>query len=166
MQKYRLRSTPVALPAGGAAWPDLRSLRAAAVLRSLAGAPAPAGEKQPLTAVALREKLATTVKFPGLDKPDITLGDALEFLTDLYDVPIGVNEKLLRARPEVLRTPIIGNRPMGRMTTTLGQAVQAVLSRADGEFELTYVIRPDRAAITTRAPLDPDFYPHPRPDDV
>jgi hypothetical protein len=141
-----------------------RALLAAVVVLSLT-APAPAEEKQPLTAVVLREKLATTVKFPGLDKADITLGEALEFLTDLYDVPIGVDEKLLRARPEVLRTPIIGNRPMGRMTTTLGQAVQAVLSRTDDEFELTYVIRRDRVEITTRDAVDAEFYPDRGPDD-
>ncbi len=49
--------------------------------------------KEPNPIVQLAKKLAEPVDFPGLDDPKTTLGDALELLTQKYDLRFDVNEK-------------------------------------------------------------------------
>jgi hypothetical protein len=134
-------------------------LPAVALLLALAPVPTSAQEKK-TGPVAIQAKLAENVRFEGVDDPKVPLGDVLESLERKYSLNFVVNEKALRGRPDVLRAEVAANRPLPRMSTSLGNVVQAALTRVDlgdGD-ELTYVIRRDRIEITTRQALDAEFY--------
>jgi hypothetical protein len=132
-----------------------------ALLLSLCAGPTGAQEKQPAGAVAIQERLATPLKFNGFDDAKMTLGDGLQFLSQRCDVRIVVNEKAFRDRPDLLKTEIIGNRPIEPTTAPLGQMLQTLLTRADSEdSEVAYVIRRDRVEVTTRSALAAEFFPN------
>src|SRR4051812_39029225 len=104
------------------------TLPAVALLLALAPVPTQAQDKK-TGPVAVQAKLAENVRFDGTDDPKVTLGDVLESLEKKYSLNFTVNEKAVRGRPDVLRAEIAANRPMPRMTTSLGNVVQAVLTR-------------------------------------
>jgi hypothetical protein len=136
----------------------LWSLSAAAML--LTAAPGTAQETKPTSAVMIQAKLATEMKFGGFDDAKMTLGEALDFLSMRTDLRIVVNERALRDRPDVLRTEIVGNRPIQPTTGTLGSILQRILTRADADdSELMYVIRRDRIEVTTKAAVAAEFFP-------
>ena len=119
-------------------------LPAVALLLALAPVPTSAQEKKAAGPVAIQAKLAENVRFDGADDAKVTLGDVLESLERKHSLNFVVNEKALRGRPDVLKAEIAAPRPLRPMSGSLGNVVQAVLTRADTDdgSELTYVIRP------------------------
>src|SRR5947209_5423675 len=109
---------------------SLTTLPAVALLLALAPVPTQAQEKK-AGPLAIQARLAENVTFQGADDPKVTLGDVLDSLEKKYSLNFTLNEKALSGRPDVLKAEIAANRPMPRMNTSLGNVVQAVLTRAD-----------------------------------
>src|SRR5262249_59030323 len=86
--------------------------------------------------------------------PKATLQEALDQLSQSYDVQFDVNEKAFKfdnpnLPPEgILRTEV-GTPPLPPMNATLGTVLRKILSRIPAQTGATYIIRPDTIEITT-----------------
>ena len=102
-------------------------------LSATRGPAAPAPEKEPPPVVATAKKLANPVRFPGWDKDErMTLQDALDRLTELYELRFAVNEHAFKAEvppvPEVLNTPVVSREALPKMDKV---PLETVLRRAN-----------------------------------
>jgi hypothetical protein len=113
------------------------------------------GPDVPKRMLQLRDKLSETVDFGGFDDPKMTLQDALEYLTDRYDLSFDVLEPAFRAAgytdKSVLQEPIAAQ-PIPKMRgVSLATVLRKILSRitTPAGQEATYIIRRDQIEITT-----------------
>jgi hypothetical protein len=113
------------------------------------------GPNVPTRMLQLRDKLSETVDFGGFDDPKMTLQDALEYLTDRYDLSFDVLEPAFRAAgytdKSVLQEPIAAQ-PIPKMRgVSLATVLRKILSRitTPAGQEATYIIRRDQIEITT-----------------
>jgi RNA polymerase sigma factor (sigma-70 family) len=124
--------------------------------------PARAGESNPAAPtpekhkgrrdLAMRDALRGEVAYAGLDDPKTTLADALEQLSNTFNVRFDVNEKAFKAEhmDDVLRTEI-ATLPLRPMTGTLDMVLRKILSRINVPSGATYLIRKGHIEITTGA---------------
>jgi hypothetical protein len=95
-------------------------------------------------------KLAKRVKFDGFEDPRMTLGEALNTLAEKYDLTFEVNESAFDGMPDVLKTAVIGERPIPKMTNVrVEKILRTVLARIPGPPAATYTFRNDAIEITT-----------------
>jgi hypothetical protein len=120
---------------------------------------APAPNPEPKKPDPLPGKLAAAVKFPGLPDPKTTLAEALDFLTQTYELPLEINDAAFKA--DNLDDPgsaQIG-KPVPKMTNvSLDRVLRAVLSRIGTSSGAAYLIRPDAVEITTTAYLRTEIW--------
>jgi hypothetical protein len=139
---------PVQFPPA-ATWKALSALRKAKYESSGFGPDAP---KRMLY---LRDRLSETVDFGGFDDPKFSLQDALEYLTDRYDLSFDVLEPAFKAAgyaDKSVMSESIANPSIPRMRgVTLGTVLRKVLARIQTPpgKEATYIIRRDQIEITT-----------------
>jgi hypothetical protein len=139
---------PVQFPPA-ATWKALSNLRKAKYESQSFGPNVPARMLQ------LRDKLSETVDFGGFDDPKMTLQDALEYLTDRYDLSFDVLEPAFKAAgytdKSVLQEPIAAQ-PIPKMRgVSLATVLRKILSHITtppGQ-EATYIIRRDQIEVTT-----------------
>jgi hypothetical protein len=119
---------------------------------------APAPNPEPKKPDPLPGKLAAPVKFPGLADPKTTLGEALDFLTQNYEVPFEVNEAAFKADSieDPLSAPL--GKPVPKMTASLDRVLRAVLARTGASSGATYLIRPEVVEVTTTAYLRTEIW--------
>src|SRR5262245_17863012 len=85
----------------------------------------------------LADRLADTVDFPGFDDPKMTLQDALEYLTDRYDLSFDLDEKAFakaigKDKPRSILQDQIASPPMPRMRGVgLETILRKLLARID-----------------------------------
>jgi hypothetical protein len=113
------------------------------------------GPDAPKRMLYLRDRLSDTVNFDGFDDPKFTLQDALEYLSDRYDLSFDVLEPAFKAAgyadKSVMSEPI-AQVPIPRMRgVSLATVLRKVLSRIQTPpgKEATYIIRRDQVEITT-----------------
>jgi hypothetical protein len=113
------------------------------------------GPDVPKRMLYLRDKLSETVNFDGFDDPKMTLQDALEYLTDRFDLSFDVLEPAFRAAgyadKSVMSEPIATTaipRMRGVSLATVLRKVLARIQTPPGK-EATYIIRRDQIEITT-----------------
>jgi len=115
--------------------------------------PAPAAVVQTARQDILAEKLRDTVNFDGFDDPKMTLQDALEYLTDRYDLTFDLDEAAF-ARAGVkkaLASEIVKELPIPKMRGVLLDGVlDKILSRLPASSEATYLIQRRGIVITTK----------------
>jgi hypothetical protein len=123
------------------------------LLLALTGSEGPA--QGPAMGPRLADKLRETVDFGGFDDPKMTLQDALEYLTDRYDLSFDVDEKAFTQETgknpprSVLQEPI-AVMPIPKMRgVTLERVLTKILDRVDVASGATYLIRKDAIHITT-----------------
>jgi hypothetical protein len=120
---------------------------------------APAPNPEPKKPNPLPGKLTATVKFPGLPDPKMTLTEALDFLSQTYDVPFEINDAAFKA--DNLDDP--GSAPLGKpvpkmLNVSLDRVLRTVLSRVGGNSGAAYLIRPEAVEITTTAYLRTEIW--------
>jgi hypothetical protein len=119
-------------------------------------APAPGNAPQPKPSAA--DQLAQTVNFDvwANADPSLTLEQALEYLTDRYELNFVTNERAFEDEAEEANNERvldfqIATKPIPRMfKVTLEQVLRKILSRVPAQFEATYLIRDNIIEITTR----------------
>src|SRR5262249_44680224 len=80
----------------------------------------------------LADKLRDTVNFDGFDDPKLTLQDALEYLTDRFDLTFDVDERAFARAGEkrALASEIVKERPIPKMRgVSLDGVLDKILSR-------------------------------------
>jgi hypothetical protein len=115
-----------------------------AVLSSAAPAPKPP--------MSVPQKLSQRVKFDGIDDAKVTLGEALEKLTKLYDVNFDINERAFEFEnlKEVGKTEIATPNPIPAMKNArLDTVLRKMLSRIPVPSGAMYLVRGDHIEITT-----------------
>jgi RNA polymerase sigma factor (sigma-70 family) len=92
--------------------------------------------------VELRDTLARTAKYDGLDDPKTTLVDAIDQISSRFNIQFAINEKsyALDWIPK-LRETEIAKSPLPPMTAPLSVILHKVLTRLPPECESTYFIR-------------------------
>lgn len=149
----------LALAASGAGWFTQRPVMSAA--QAAPADPPKAGEKPAAKAeVKEAEKitgldelgaaLAKPVEFPGIDDPQMKLGDVLTILSKLYGVQLDLNERAFVADgiENVADTPI-GGKPLLPMKAPLRAVLSKVLSRLPIQTTATFLVRKNLIEITT-----------------
>jgi hypothetical protein len=112
------------------------------------------GPDVPKRMLYLRDRLSDTVNFDGLDDPRTTLQDALEYLSDRFDVSFDVLEFAFKAQlgdRSVLNEPV-AQTPIPKMRgVSLATVLRKILARIPTQpgREATYIIRRDQIEITT-----------------
>jgi hypothetical protein len=112
----------------------------------ISAAPAPAPP------ASLPQKLAQRVKFDGIDDPKITLSEALDKLSKLYDVNFDINEKAFKFENvmDAPKTPVTAENPLPAMKNVrLSRVLDKLLSRIPVPSGATYLVRSDHIEITT-----------------
>jgi hypothetical protein len=100
----------------------------------------------------LRDKLAREIDFKGYDDPKMNVIEALNQLSDRYNVSFDVNERAFRAEKmdDVLRRPITEKDPLPPMgKTTLAAVLKKILERVPVRSGATFLIRRGGVEITT-----------------
>lgn len=126
---------------------------AIAVLLALAGGGGPA--QGPAMGPQRAEKLREYVDFGGFDDPKMTLQDALEYLTDRYDLAFDVDEKAFaeaigKDHPRSVLLDAIASQPIGKMRgVTIESVLRKILSRLDVPSGATFLMRRDVIWIST-----------------
>jgi hypothetical protein len=112
------------------------------------------GPDVPKRMLYLRDRLSDTVNFDGLDDPRTTLQDALEYLSDRFDLSFDVLEFAFKAQlgdRSVLNEPV-AQTPIPKMRgVSLATVLRKILARIPTQpgREATYIIRRDQIEITT-----------------
>jgi hypothetical protein len=106
----------------------------------------------------LADKLTETVNFDGFDDPKMTLQDALDYLTDRYDLSFDVDDKAFaeaigKKNPRsVLTDQICGSTPIPKMrAVSLETVIRKILVRLDVASGATFLLHRDQILITTQA---------------
>jgi hypothetical protein len=105
----------------------------------------------------LADRLADTVEFQGFDDPRMTLQDALEYLTDRYDLSFDVDEKAFakaigKDKPKSVLQDTIASPPLQKMRAVgLESVLRKILARVDVPSGATYLIHKGQIVITTQA---------------
>jgi hypothetical protein len=112
----------------------------------------------------MRDALRGEIKYAGMDDPKSTLQDALDQLSDVYNVRFDVNEKAFQDEhvDNVLRTEIAAKAPIRPMTGTLDTVLRKILSRVTVPSGATYLIRKGNIEITTGEYFWAETGPDPR----
>jgi hypothetical protein len=109
----------------------------------------------------LIETLSVPVKFGGFEAdPHYSLGEALEFLADRFDLTFDVNEKAFEAEKvkNVQEEPIAKKAVPKMLNVSLETVLQEILGRVPCKSGATFVTRKDRIEITTRAQLRAEIW--------
>jgi hypothetical protein len=128
-----------------------------ALLRASAAraAESPSAE-QARRANEVRKKLAATVKFSGLDDPESTLSDALNYWSRMYDIRFEVNEQAFRDEmiDDVMSTKL--GRAIPKMAQVTAETpLRRILARIPVPSGTTFVVRGGVVEITTRRYVNP-----------
>lgn len=105
----------------------------------------------------LIDRLADTANFDGFDDPRFTFQDALEYLTDRYDLSFNVDEKAFakafgKEHPEHVLSEFIAKTPIPRVRgASLETILRKILARIEVPSGATYLIHKDHILITTQA---------------
>jgi hypothetical protein len=105
--------------------------------------------------VQITDRLAERVEFCGFDDPKLTLQDALDYLTDRYDLSFDVDEKAFakafgKDKPKVALAEPVANPPLPKMRgVTLELLLRKLLTRLDVESGATFLIHRNQIVITT-----------------
>jgi RNA polymerase sigma factor (sigma-70 family) len=101
----------------------------------------------------LRQILASTINFSGIDDPKTTLIEAMDQLAKIHNVTFDVNEEAFKADGvnDILKTEITVMHPLPPLKTTLRNVLRKILSRAPSPSGTTFLIRQDTIEITTVA---------------
>jgi hypothetical protein len=136
-------------------FPPAATWRALSTLRKTKYESQGFGADVPKRMLYLRDRLSDVVDFPGFDDPKYTLQDALEYLTDRYDLSFDVFEAAFKAAgyqdKSVLSEPI-ATTPIPRLRgVSLATVIRKILARITTPpgKEATYIIRRDHIEITT-----------------
>jgi tetratricopeptide (TPR) repeat protein len=113
------------------------------------------GGDMPATTRALRDKLASPVTFGGFEKDErLKLTEALDQLSELYDITFEVNETAFAAEvpplKEVLNMPVVDKAPLPKMRgVSLATVLRKLLTRIPTTSGATFIVRRDTIEITT-----------------
>jgi hypothetical protein len=113
------------------------------------------GPEVPKRMLYLRDKLSEAVNFDGFDDPKTTLQDALDYLTERWDLTFDVLDQAFKAAgyaDKSVLSETIANPPIPRMRgVSLATVLRKILSRIQTQpgKEATYIIRRDQIEITT-----------------
>jgi hypothetical protein len=105
----------------------------------------------------LIDRLTDTVMFDGFDDPRFTLQDALDYLTDRYDLSFDVDEKafakaLGKDKPRSILAEPVATTPIPKMRgLSLERVIEKVLERVEVDSGATFLIHKDQIFITTGA---------------
>jgi len=111
-------------------------------------------------AAALREQLATPIRFNGIDDPDVKIDDIFRYLERAYGIPFDVNAKAFKEDgvDEVLARPI--GREIPKMNNVpLNTLLRKILDRVPVESGATWCVRGDAVEVTTMPAYHAEFYP-------
>lgn len=109
---------------------------------------APPTKEPPSPAARLMQR----VDFDGIEDPRVTLSEALEKLTKMYDISFAINEMAFKNEQlQVEKTEVVGmSGPIPAMKhAPLSRVLRAVLSRIPVGSGATYLVRSDHLEITT-----------------
>jgi hypothetical protein len=109
----------------------------------------------------LADTLTKPVKFGGFEADSrYSLGEALDFLADRFDLTFDVNEKAFEAEKvkNVFEEPVAKKAVPKMLNVGLATVLQEILDRVPCKSGATYVIRKDRIEITTRAQLRAEIW--------
>jgi tetratricopeptide (TPR) repeat protein len=112
------------------------------------------GEAAPPRTLELQDTLAKAVKFGGFEAdPKFSLGEALDFLADRFDLTFDVNEAAFKAEmvDDVLSKPVAEKAIPKMFNVSLETVLRRILSRVPSTSGTTYIIRRDVIEITTEA---------------
>jgi tetratricopeptide (TPR) repeat protein len=133
------------------AFPPAAEWKALAELRKVRYESGTLGAEVPRRTFEIRDTLARTVKYDGLDDPKSTLQDVLDQLRDKYNLQFDVNEKAFKFEnpdQDVLKTEV-ATPPIPPLTASLGTVLRKILSRIKVNSGATFIIRRDTIEITT-----------------
>jgi hypothetical protein len=105
----------------------------------------------------LADKLGDWVNFDGFDDPKFTLQDALDYLTDRYDLSFNVDEKafakaIVGDKPKNPLSQLIADRPLPKMrAVTLETVLHKVLARIEVPSGATFLLHWGQIVITTQS---------------
>jgi RNA polymerase sigma factor (sigma-70 family) len=99
----------------------------------------------------IQKALKSRTKFPGIDDAKVTLAEALDQLTKIYDVRFDVQEKWFQVDQvmDVLKTEVANPNPIPAMNATLEEVLGKILSHIPVPSGATYLVRKDHIEITT-----------------
>jgi hypothetical protein len=114
-------------------------------------APAPDAPKSLPAPESPTVRLFKPRPFPGIDDPQTTLGEALDFVGRLYDMRLDVNEEAFRAE----QVDDVRKRPVGAALPKMAsvspdRVLRKILGRLPAETGAVYLVRPDHLEVTTR----------------
>jgi hypothetical protein len=115
---------------------------------------APAPDEKPGVGNPVVPNLLKEVKFEGYDDPKTTLQEALEHLSDRFDLAIDVNEEAFKAAgmDDVFRFVVAGERPLPKANNVrVERVLRKVLSRLPVQSGATFLVRRGRIEVTTLA---------------
>jgi hypothetical protein len=117
----------------------------------ISGGPLPAGnaDEPKDQAVSVAQKMFKPIKFNGFDDPKTTLQEALDSLSNAYDVNFDVIEEVFNNEglKDILAFPI-AEKPIPKMNNVrLDRVLRKILSRIP--VSATYLVRRDGIEITT-----------------
>ncbi len=112
-------------------------------------APPPAAA--PVPPLSMPQKLAQRVTFNGIDDPKATLREALDKLSNLYDVTFDINDKAFKFENlmDVDKTEIATPNALPAMNVRLSTVLRKILSRIPVPSGAVYCVRTDHIEITT-----------------
>jgi hypothetical protein len=123
----------------------------------------------------IRDLLTRTIKFEGIDDPQVTLKEAIDQISARYNLQIDVNERAFSgpAADDMLnKFKIIQQRPLAPTNVPLSVVLSKLLGRLPASLEATFLIRDNRIEITSaealrqelglapNAPIPPLVYEH------
>ncbi len=113
-------------------------------------------------AVAIARKLKQTADFPGFDDPKLTLEEALDQLTKLYDVSFEINDRAFKSEQiqDVSKTEIATTPIPAMKKAPLERVLRRLLKRIPGESVACWVVRKSDLEITTEAARLAEFWPN------
>jgi hypothetical protein len=112
----------------------------------------------------LVQKLKSQINFGGFEKDErLTLRDALDQLSEIYDLTFKVNEKAFKQEmvEEVLNVAVVATTPLpSAKGLSLERALQDLLARVPSDSGATYLIRDRYIEITTVQALSKEVRGH------
>jgi hypothetical protein len=113
---------------------------------------------------ALREKLQSPITFTGIDDPEATLADALDYLKHVADITFDVNEPALKCDEVTDPLKVKLGKPIPPMkNVSLATVLRKVLATVPVPSGVTFVARGEGIEITSGDAYRAEFYPD-RPD--
>lgn len=118
-----------------------------------ANQPPPSVSEAKQRLLPLRELLMLSIKFEGVEDPQVTLIEFLDQISKRYNLRFSINEEAFE-KDEVKETSklkIADRKPIPQISSTLSTVLHMILRRVPTPSGATYLIRHDRIEITTGA---------------